>query len=137
MDISNPARHFSAWSKIALGWITPEIVRVDPNIAVPINLRPLEEDSGSRAIVVPLGGQRSYVIEVRRRIGYDRVPPGEGVLLYLIDLSKRSGYGPVRVVDSHPNTKTLNHAFYSQGTFFEDTKNNIYLAVGTRMASDS
>jgi hypothetical protein len=129
MSDSSPAKHFSAWSKIALGWITPEIIRVGPTIAAPINLQPLEGDSGSRAIVVPLTGQRSYVIEVRRRIGYDRSLPGEGVLVYLVDAAKRSGYGPVKVVDSHPNTKSLADAFYSQGTFFEDIKNKVYLAV--------
>lgn len=129
MSVSRPPKHFSAWSKITLGWITPEIVRVGPLIAVPINLQPLETDSGPRAIVIPLTDQKSYVIEVRRRIGYDRNLPGEGVLVYLVDLGKENGYGPVRVIDSRPNTRTLDDAAYTQGTLFEDTRYNVYLAI--------
>lgn len=80
-------------------------------------------------IVVQLSSTQSYVIELRRRIGYDRNLPGEGVLVYFVDLTKNSGHGPVRVIDSNPNTVTFDDAPFRPGTFFEDPGNNVYLAV--------
>lgn len=129
MGVSNAARHFSAWSKIELGWITPEVVHPGASIATPIVLEALEEDSGTRAIVVPTSYETSYVIEVRRQIGYDRSLPSEGILVYLIDMSKRDGYGPVRVIDSYPETPTLDDAPYKQGAVLADPTSDVHLAI--------
>lgn len=53
MDWDDPARSFSAWSKISLGWLKPETKRLGPATAFIIDLQPLEKDSGVRAVVVP------------------------------------------------------------------------------------
>lgn len=129
MDINNPLRGFSAWSKIALGWLKPETLRLGPAKAFTLNLQPLEKDAGLRAVVVTLTSKASYVIEVRRRIGYDNAMPNEGVLVYFVDMSKESGYGVVRVIDANPNTKTLHDAPFKKGSIFEDAKNGVYVLV--------
>jgi hypothetical protein len=129
MDEDKPARHPSAWSKIALGWLTPETIRLTPTKALISNLQPLEQASGIRAIVVPVTSSKSYVIEVRGRIGYDQVLPAAGVLVYFADLSKGSGYGVLKVVDARPKTATLEDAPFRPGEIFEDSANKVYLAI--------
>jgi hypothetical protein len=66
---------------------------------------------------------------VRRRIGYDRVLPTEGVLVYFVDLSKESGYGVLKVIDAKKNTESLKDAPFTKGGRFEDTKNQVYILV--------
>jgi hypothetical protein len=129
MAASNPPKHFSAWSKMQFGWITPETIQLGAKIALPITLQPLESDSGTRALVLSISDTKSYVIEVRRQIGYDKNLPSEGVLVYLVDLSKGNGDGPVRVVNSRPETLTLDDAPYKQGAFLADPTTDLYLAV--------
>jgi len=128
-DLMDDGSDFSAWSKIALGWVVPdELPTKPPNILV-ANLRPLEEDSGSRAVVVELTATISYVVEVRRRIGYDSGLPSEGVLVYHVDTSKDGGHGVVEVVDANPKTPTLDDAVYEKGGLFEDRGNSVYVWV--------
>ena len=129
MAASNPPKHFSAWSKIEFGWITPETIQPGAKITSPITLQPLESDSGTRAIVLSISDTESYVIEVRRQIGYDKNLPNEGVLIYFVDLSKGNGDGTVRVINSRPETMTLDDAPYKQGAFLADTTTDLYLAV--------
>jgi len=129
MAASSPPKHFSAWSKMEFGWITPETLQLGTKIALPITLQPLESDSGTRALVLSISDTKSYVVEVRRQIGYDSNLPSEGVLVYLVDLSKGNGDGLVRVVNSRPDTLTLDDAPYKQGAFLADPTSDLYLAL--------
>jgi M6 family metalloprotease-like protein len=129
MGENNPPRRFSAWSMMEFGWITPEIINVGTSLTMPIALQPLESDSGVRVLVLPISETLSYVVEVRRQIGSDMNLPSEGVLVYFVDLSKDNGCGPVRVIDSHPETPTLDDAPYKQGALLASPQNNTHLAV--------
>jgi M6 family metalloprotease-like protein len=129
MDVSKTPRHFCAWGKIMLGWITPEVVKPSVTQVSLFTIQPLEKDSGLRAVEVFLKSDRYYVIEVRMGKGYDRNLPGEGVLIYYVDESKRSGYGVVRVIDRNSLTKTLDDAAFRVGDKFEDDENSVYIAV--------
>jgi M6 family metalloprotease-like protein len=129
MAASNPPKHFSAWSKMEFGWITPETLQLGTKITLPITLQPLESNSGTRALVLPISDTKYYVVEVRRQIGYDSNLPSEGVLVYLVDLSKGDGDGVVRVVNNRPETLTLDDAPYKQGAFLADPTSDLYLAV--------
>jgi M6 family metalloprotease-like protein len=120
---------FGAWSKITLGWIQPDEIRLDKNKSTAVDLLPLEEDSGTRAVVVPIDKERSYIIEVRRQIGSDNALPAEGVLITFVDLTRDSGDGPVRVVDSKPATETLKDAPFTKGDIFQDDKNQFYVLI--------
>lgn len=128
-DLMDRGSAFSAWSKITLGWLAPEEVRLTSEISVPVNLQPLENGSGTRAIVVPLDDETSYVIEVRRQIGYDKTLPGEGVLVYFVDLSIKSGYGLLKVIDGKPDTNALEDAPFKVGQTFADDGNKVHLRV--------
>jgi M6 family metalloprotease-like protein len=129
MGSSNPPKHFSAWSKIMLGWITPEVVPVGSSIALPITLKPIEESTGTRALVAQISESKFLVVEVRRQIGYDKSLPSEGVLVYSVDMSKGNGEGPVQVFNSHPETQSLDDAPYKQGAFLADPAKGVYVAV--------
>ena len=80
-------------------------------------------------LVLPISETLSYVVEVRRQIGSDMNLPSEGVLVYSVDLSKDNGCGPVRVIDSHPETSTLDDAPYKQGALLASPLNDTHLAV--------
>jgi len=128
-DLMDSGSTFSAWSRITLGWLTPKMVRLTSTTATVVELQPLERDVGQRALVVPLTGKTSYVIEVRRRIGYDEALPAEGVLIYLADLGKENGHGVLRVIDGRPATKALGDAPFDSNGTFQDSKFGVYVLV--------
>jgi len=122
---------FCAWSRFTLGWLTPEDVLMGPAMPIVVNLQPLERDSGTRMILIPLNDTASYVIEVRRKMELtsDYFLPAEGVLIYSVNLDKKSGYGVLRVYDGEPATKTLEDAPLVVGGAFEDQENHVYILV--------
>ena len=127
MDDDKPARHFSAYSKIMLGWIIPETVRPTATQLFIFTIQPLEKSADVRVVKIPIGSEAYYLIEVRRKLGFDRVLPEEGIVIYRVDDSKKSGYGIVRVVDRNSATKTLNDAAFRTEDRFED--NGVYILV--------
>jgi M6 family metalloprotease-like protein len=135
MDVDNPPRHFSSFSKILLGWMKPEAIRPSSTEVVLFIIEPITKDSGTRAVKIPIKSTTYYLVEVRRRAGFDRALPDEGVILYYVDETKTSGYGIVRAVDKNPLTKTLNDAAFHVGDRFEDDENGIYIVVA--MTDDS
>jgi len=129
MSVSRPPRHFCAWGKMMFGWITPEVAMLSATQVLFYTVHPIVKDSGLRALVVPLKYETHYVIEVRVRTGFDGDLPSEGVLLYHVDESKKSGHGVVKVVDRNPLTKTLDDAAFQVGDKFEDDENSVYMVV--------
>jgi len=129
MSVSKPPRHFCAWGKMMFGWITAEVVRPSATQVLFYTVHPLVKDSGLRAVVVSLKYDTYYVVEVRTRTGFDRALPGEGVLLYHVDESRKSGYGVVKIVDRTPLTKTLDDAAFRVGDKYEDDENSVYVVV--------
>jgi hypothetical protein len=106
-DGTSPS-HFTTWSKIKLGWITPsKIVQItQSNIQGGLNatvlLGPEELANGTLAIKIVLNNGSYYLVEARQKIGYDVAVPSVGVLFLHCDDSKPSGLGPVRLVSDHP-----------------------------------
>jgi len=72
--------HFSAWSKIQLGWATP-IEVTSGLLAQPI--RAVENNSVVYRLTVKsaAGGDEYFLVENREDIGYDAAQPGPGGLL--------------------------------------------------------
>lgn len=129
MGASNPPKHFSAWSKIEFGWITPAVIYPGATVSLPITMEPLEKESGTRAIVIPLTETKSYVIEVRSHIGYDSNLPDEGILVYMIDSIKSDGDGPVRVISRSPYPDDIYNAALKQGAFSAFPYSDVFVAV--------
>jgi M6 family metalloprotease-like protein len=122
----NPV-HFCAFSKITLGWISDNQIKVvHPGATEFITLEPLEmEAKGTQVIKIPGHGETYYLVEARRKIGFDSALPDEGILITRVDESEAvrgsqaGGYllvsGPrgfVQVQDAEPDTSSLNDATF-------------------------
>jgi hypothetical protein len=98
MSWNDPGGHFLAWEKWKLGWLDQsQLTCLTTPGTLTVSLTPLERAGGLKAVVVPTGPSSAYIIEARKKIGQDARLCETGVLVYSVDASVRSGYGPVRV----------------------------------------
>jgi M6 family metalloprotease-like protein len=107
MSWNDPGAHFLAWHKWKLGWLdASQLACLDGPGELTATITPLERLGGLKAVFVPLGPSKAYVVEARRRIGEDSRLCDEGVLVYSIDATTRSGNGPVRVRPAQRDTSS-------------------------------
>ncbi|MEN2983693.1 MAG: M6 family metalloprotease domain-containing protein [Dictyoglomaceae bacterium] len=79
--------HFDAWCKIQLGWITP-IVPTD-NLTN-VNIPPVETNPVVYKLWTDgMAGDQYFLLENRRKIGFDAYLIGEGLLIYHVDEKMR------------------------------------------------
>jgi len=133
-------QHFSAWSKIKLGWIpSSRVAIVQAGKTFEITLDPSDMPSnGTQAFIVRLAGQTYYLGEVRQRVGFDRQLPDYGLVIYLVDETKNEwGESPIIVQDSNPETPTLNDATFDlrsgKSSAFIDGKNNVGVVIAGKV----
>jgi len=125
--------HFSAYNKIALGWIIPKQVKVVPAGQTQIvQVDPLElANQTIYAIKIPMTESRYYLIEVRQKIGFDKVLPNSGVLISSILIP--ANIGRLNIIDANPSTKTLDDATFGIGPknqfIFKDEEKNLSVIV--------
>jgi M6 family metalloprotease-like protein len=76
-------QHLSAWAKEKLGWIQP--VLIDPTVKQKLLLAPIE-DSPKECfkILVRPNGSEYYLVENRKKKGFDADLPAEGLLIWRI-----------------------------------------------------
>src|SRR5262245_2382358 len=104
MSWTDPGHHFLSWEKWKLGWLSSsQLACLEQPGEVTATVTPLERPGGLKAIVVQTGPSRAVVVEARRKLGEDQDLCAEGVLVYSVDASVRSGYGPVRVRAARPD----------------------------------
>jgi hypothetical protein len=119
---------------MALGWIPPERVKVVmPGSFEFITLEPLEtKTEGFHVIKIPVTNQSYYLVEIRRKIGFDATLPDEGMLITFVDEFAK-GDGFIKVVDANTNTSSLNDATFDTRTgkknTFTDTSNNLAVII--------
>jgi M6 family metalloprotease-like protein len=117
-----------SWSKIKLGWLSSVSIPLVPDGFVqPLNQ--LGDASGPRALKLRAAGNTYYLVEVRAKVGVDKYLPNTGVLITRIDESKDSGEGIVRVVDCHPETRSIDDATCKVNDSWSDWSNSIYMKV--------
>lgn len=106
-----------AWERWVLGWIDDEQVTCLPapltSMARAV-VSPIGTAGGPKAVVVAIGPTRALVAEARTATGLDAGIRKEGVLVYTVDSSVESGFGPVRVFPADPVDPTVGYT-----TFFE------------------
>lgn len=127
--------HPASWSKIKLGWIDPsQIVIVNDRDTV-VRVEALEQStSGIMVVKIPIiSPDVYYLVEVRRRILYDRYLPSEGVLVTLINETRASGQGIVRVMDAMNWSTSLDDAAFEVepggNAVFLDANNNLGIVM--------
>lgn len=123
--------HFCAYNKIALGWIPSERIKtVSPGSSELVTIEPLEiKTQGIQAIKIPLSSQSYYLVEVRRKIGFDKALPDEGVLITFVDETIKGG-GFIKVIDAEPSTSSLDDATFDA----RSGKKNIFIDPGKNLA---
>ncbi len=113
-----PPPGISSWTKLRLGWLSPERVKVvNPGQPTEVMLSPLEDGNAETlAVRIPLSRSRYLLIENRQPIGhFDPHLPGHGVLVMTADddiAECRHGRAPVRLIDADPARKYLEGAAF-------------------------
>jgi M6 family metalloprotease-like protein len=107
MGVGEEPAHIMGYGKAKLGWINgSRLVDVISDLTTVIE--PLEiVTTGVQLVRINITSEQYFLIEVRRRIGYDASLPGsgagsEGVLVTYVDETIESGHGIVKVIDAHP-----------------------------------
>jgi M6 family metalloprotease-like protein len=92
-------QHFSAWSKDQLGWLKPTVL--DPRVRQKIVLSPIEDDP-EQCVKIPVrpDGSEYFLLENRRKKGFDAVLPAEGLLIWRVIPGNR-GSQQVFLEESH------------------------------------
>ena len=106
-----------AWSRWQLGWLDASQVVCLSEDEATVTLSPVSAPGGGTVMAaVPLSDHEALVMESRRKIGYDagldhREPDGatttfpalptEGLLVYTVDASRRTGALPLTVAGDH------------------------------------
>lgn len=76
-------QHFSAWSKEAMGWIKPTVL--DPTVKQKLILAPIEDDpTQCFKIKIRPDNSEYFLLEVRKKQGWDERLPGEGLLIWRV-----------------------------------------------------
>lgn len=135
--------HFCAYNKIVANWIPSEQIKtLSPGTSELVTLEPLEiKTSGIQVIKIPTDNKKYYLIESRRKIGFDKSISDEGVLITFIDETEAKKpwkilFGPpgfVKVKDAEPSTEKLSDATFDMRAgkqhVFTDESQNLAIAV--------
>jgi hypothetical protein len=132
-----PPPGLSSWTKLRLGWIPQEKVRVvDPGEETEVDLGPLEDGSSEKLVIrIQLSESTYYLIENRQPLGsFDPHLPGKGVLIIYGDDrigECRHGASPVRLMNADPAVPYLQGAAFDLPgkEVFIDKKNKIQTRI--------
>ena len=92
-----PAQHFLVWHKWKVGWVLDSNIDCITFGEFERTVFTFEESNELQAIVIPTSETTAYVIEARKRIGFDERICQEGVLVYTVDANVTNGGAPIRV----------------------------------------
>ena len=91
MADNRASAHFFTWHKWLLGWLDAQQLRgLTAPGSTEAELTPLERKGGLKAVIVPISPSVVYVIENRQRIGEDIELCDKGVLVWVVDGSRRN-----------------------------------------------
>jgi M6 family metalloprotease-like protein len=132
-----PSTHLLGWHKWKIGWLEPgQLTCLTAPGVVDETLTPIASRGGKKMVVVPTSPATTYVVEARRRIGYDEGVCQEGVLVYHVDsrpsFEPVDGNGPINLKGPKECDLAVAGAFQT-GERFEDA--NIRVEVLARDAS--
>ncbi len=89
----------TAFERWTLGWLDDsQVYCLAAGTNVELELTPIEQPGGLKAIITSLDENRLLVVESRRALGYDQYMPEPGALVYVVDPNIATGYGPMQVL---------------------------------------
>lgn len=134
--MGTPPPGISSWTKLRLGWIDPERIKVvKPEEKTEVVLGPLENASSEFLVIkIPITEKKYYLIENRQQIGQDRILPTSGVLIMYADddmAECRNRNAPVKLMDANPSIPHLEGAAFDIGKrdTFQDDRNRIKIQL--------
>jgi len=100
---------FIGWHRFILNWLADEDIvclSKESKGTFEQTLKPLNsKEIGKKLLIAPLSATQALAVEVRRQSAFDKLTPSEtGVLVYLIDVTKRDDQGIITIITSK-NTK--------------------------------
>jgi hypothetical protein len=103
--ISGTSPDFFAWHKWKLSWLDDTQVSciATPSVSRHI-LAPLGTHGGTKLLAVKLNDTAVLAVELRTRQGLDGDACSEGLLFYIVNVARGSGYGPIHVLDPREAT---------------------------------
>ncbi|MGW0878027.1 M6 family metalloprotease domain-containing protein [Streptomyces sp. NPDC002671] len=137
-NIAGAAPQHLGWERWKLGWIDDrQVACLPPAGSRTVRLKAVESPGGTKIAVIRTGETTAYVAESRRAVGADSHACSTGVLIYKVDTSTQTGYGPVQIVNGNADAtppsgcQALDMAAFQAGQSFTDP------AAGVRIDVDS
>lgn len=130
-NLGETPSHLISWCKIKLGWIPNDRIKeIKEGEITSILIDPLEEISeGISVIKIPISQKNYYLIELRKKIGFDSYLPNEGIIILFINESKEFEEGAIKIIDANPLTETLDDASFKIGQEFNDKMNGLKIKI--------
>jgi hypothetical protein len=136
-NIAGDAPHHFGWEDWKIGWLADrQVACLNSPGTFKVRLDRVESLGGTKIAVVRTGVTTAFVAESRRAYGVDKEICKTGVLVYRVDSSTVSGYGPIQVENSSPAaqaTTTCGEAVdfgaYKAGQSFHDDESGVTIAV--------
>ena len=130
IDIHKPPPGLSSFTRIRLGWISPDqVVLVRPGETRGAFLAPIARGGDSLVVKIPLSRDNYYLVENRQPVGFDRVQPDSGVLIIKVDPWAQEGAGTARIMNADPRSYNFAHATFrldsEQRRLFVDRESGI------------
>jgi len=130
IDIHSPPPGLSSFTRIRLGWISPDqVLFVNPGETSGTFLSPLDQGGANLVIKIPLPKSEYYLVENRQKIGFDRVQSDFGILILKVNPEAQEGSGTVRIMDAEPDSRNFSHATFrldkGERKIFLDQHNNV------------
>ena len=99
----------TAWNRWLTDLVADDQIRCLPTSETITLLTPVAVNGGIKGAVIPISTTEAIVMESRRALRYDAKlgKESEGVLVYKVNTSIRSGLGPMQVVSRPASTKVL------------------------------
>ena len=95
--------HMGAWSKLALGWVTEQVISPGTDMGT-VTLPPVETSGSVLRVDASDGSGEYFLLENRQRIGFDQGLHAPGLLVWHIDpdwVSARWPINDVNIVSGH------------------------------------
>ncbi|MFD0568334.1 peptidase M6 [Kitasatospora gansuensis] len=134
--VGGPAPQYVGWEGWKLGWIDDTQVACLPGPGwTNVDLNAVEYVGGTKIAVIRTSATTAYVAESRRAAYADPNPCSTGVLIYKVDTSVQTGYGPIRVVNGNPTATPptgctpLDMAAHRPGQSFTDWTARVQISV--------
>jgi immune inhibitor A len=123
-------QHFCAWSKEQLGWIKPTVI--DPRVKQKLILSPIEDDpTQCFKVILRPDGSEYYLLENRKRTGWDSQLPGEGLLVWRVFTGARGQQQPVYLEESHGVEGARGPSSFPTSVPFPSAANNSFTPYTT------